>query len=1220
MSFRISPFQNLGSQQDVFFNENSSDLSKPASSHSRETHHLRTSAKNLASKVLEQLRFERNTEWPALDAFFYKFVEYHGITSEEVEGLIRNSIMEKGAWLTLCEELKSSSRLMTGVGRFFKHPPAGTSAFLALIAYTLFHPLKRRNDSDLTTRLTQLFDEFEDALDLISFDHRFFLFTLTDSYFRSFGLSCWDSMDQFEGMIRFFDILDPEMPNINSLELNFYESKAQRVVDLLPRKNPMYFLKSLQKDPLFYQQIKQKMTALFTKTKYAESVIKDIFAVVDQVETPQERQKLLLWLLDITGVYPFPMWSDDFEVSPQVEPLFRVLESLKETLPTFCPESLKTTIETYGQFLFSFDPVPKQKVDIPDHYKKLTSFFVQFCRMRQTFGDSEDEKQIDRVLGSLISRFYEDQAQKTAIYHLFDSFFEDLFTYCDSSRVRELTSLTLKLGHVLVDGVDEYNIAKELLNCLYPFFKRESNQILEIDLVEEAFYQEIDRLGKFFPNYKTDLFKARCFILAIVVQLPSNHLKRNLELISLFATLFKEKPCENFCSFVKEIRKIKPGIGLKVLHTIKERITKENFEPKTSLANLISAYSTNLEKMTKLFPMSIAKPELSTLQVFLDLFQDNNSSVTFMGFFDLLYKKAESERMEFLYRFVEFLRPFKINLPPNSRLFLFHAISAIKGDPEAILSELQVQLLKAEEEGFTSQVTLFFENIPLMPLKEWLDFFKTVRSVQKFSVKTVNNHAKKTPLFGAMLFEHLSSVCQEPHIRLALTATHLALELANDFDLPNNHPLRVAVKRSQYTLSVPRNSPKNPYHIYSELLINRLNPVARFPNVPSYVIGKKDPLELTWDQGTLQEKGLARKWTARSLPKGLSEGRFSELFEKIGLRIDSLEPKEKEVAKAHITILSNHSSLKVMEEYFLGSTLFKKCIGLYEELIVGPSDAEVPENLLQFALIAEKIFSSSSEISQTDLLSEQEQILIKFAALLVSCPTGQADALSRVFNILFQGENKVQGLYQDSHAEFSQLVDESVQTALEELFESSSFIFDLANSKKVGELSHQTLYLKAKWARVVGLRYGDLFFDQHSEVLHDNIFRLSADKFQKSFFKFFTPKLVIEKLQKASAFQENMVLYNKFIELLENEGVLPPEWEGVARESMLQKCIIFDLDEPEMPAGLTDYGAVKALEALKYLNVKELPSKRPLFNPDISEAPAAKRFRGEKEEIDEDLF
>ncbi|MBX9744561.1 MAG: hypothetical protein K2X08_05060, partial [Chlamydiales bacterium] len=278
--------------------------------------------------------------------------------------------------------------------------------------------------------------------------------------------------------------------------------------------------------------------------------------------------------------------------------------------------------------------------------------------------------------------------------------------------------------------------------------------------------------------------------------------------------------------------------------------------------------------------------------------------------------------------------------------------------------------------------------------------------------------------------------------------------------------------------------------------------------------------------------------------------------------------------------------------------------------------AEVPENLVQFALIAQKIFSSSAQICQTDLLSEQEEILIKFASLLLGCSSGQADGLNRFFNSVFQGTDRVHGLYQDTHAEFSRLVDESVQAALEEVFEAPSFILHLTNSEKVEQLSHQTGYLKARWDRVVGLRHGELFFDQHSMLIHDEIHKLSGDKFQQAFFRFFTPKLVIKKLQKANDFQENIRLYNKFIELLENEGVLPPEWEGAARENMLQKCIIFDLDDPFIPVGLTEYGAIKALEALKYLDVKELPSKRSLFSLDIAEAPPAKRLREEKAEID----
>ncbi|MBX9744082.1 MAG: hypothetical protein K2X08_02590, partial [Chlamydiales bacterium] len=463
MSFRVSPFQNATSQQDCLLNERLIDSSQRSSFHSMEPHHLRASAQTLANKVFESLGLTREVEWPALEAFFYKFIEYHGITCEEVEDLTKNSSIKNGAWLTLCEELKESTRLITGVGRFFKHPPAGINAFWALITYTLFHPVKRRNDSELTSRLTQLFDRREGHLDLVTtFDCRLFLFTLIGSYFRSFELSFLDSIDECEGLVRFVDTLDPKLSDINKEEGSFYERKAQRVIDLLPPKNPGYLLKSFQKDRLFYERIQQTTAVLFAKTKYAEPIIKEILAIADQVEVSLESRKLLLWLLDITEAYPFSQSFEDPRFSLQVEPVLLTLQSLQETLSSFSPKSLEITVEIYGQFLFSSKTILEQKVDTLDHYKKLTSFFTIFCRLVQTCAPSEEEKQIHRALCSLMSRFHEEQVEQT----MFDSFFKELFTWCTALRARQLTSLTLKLALALGKGVHDCNIMKELLGCL----------------------------------------------------------------------------------------------------------------------------------------------------------------------------------------------------------------------------------------------------------------------------------------------------------------------------------------------------------------------------------------------------------------------------------------------------------------------------------------------------------------------------------------------------------------------------------------------------------------------------------------------------------------------------------------------------------------------------------------------------------------------------------
>lgn len=137
------------------------------------------------------------------------------------------------------------------------------------------------------------------------------------------------------------------------------------------------------------------------------------------------------------------------------------------------------------------------------------------------------------------------------------------------------------------------------------------------------------------------------------------------------------------------------------------------------------------------------------------------------------------------------------------------------------------------------------------------------------------------------------------------------------------------------------------------------------------------------------------------------------------------------------------------------------------------------------------IIKALSEASSEGDPSEQEEMLMKFGVNLHACSTGQSDAIALYYNALPIKYRTNKG--QEGEMEkVRSLIDASVQNQLNNILSDVSLLKELLAVDGVAQISHQTMYIKNRLWKQVGLKH-EVTLDSGSFALYDSLLDIPVD-------------------------------------------------------------------------------------------------------------------------------
>jgi hypothetical protein len=426
----------------------------------------------------------------------------------------------------------------------------------------------------------------------------------------------------------------------------------------------------------------------------------------------------------------------------------------------------------------------------------------------------------------------------------------------------------------------------------------------------------------------------------------------------------------------------------------------------------------------------------------------------------------------------------------------------------------------------------------------WNDLTPQFRAEEDFAIAalhhksslffTLSSQLKSLPQVVAAahesLSQQLSSLAKDPLQRQRLLEfTQFLLDSLIEYQLPEQHPLVQQIIES-HIVALPSDDLKNPYVLHQKI----------------QTALKEE--ELFVDFEGFRKRAKAHKgFTFADIPTDLFS--FETLFDSIEKR--GIQPQE-------VASLCNGATLEELKENILGFNKLIPSILAQKGKLQDP----IPLTNLYLYLVL-KAICQEDDIRIDEQLSNREIRLLKFAGMVKDCKTGQADAIEQYY--IYTVDKA--GLRQEQ-TKIEAVVDRAIQIALKKALASEKFLQELIGMKKVGQQAHQTLYLKNRYHKQIGLHHS-LEFDSHTNALDETLLK----KETKDVLKLIQKHLELEKEVKAAldrALQApTTISYLKFTQYFETKLGLKGEYENY-----------FEFDIDSNPIGITLLAVKKILDYL----------------------------------------
>jgi len=289
-----------------------------------------------------------------------------------------------------------------------------------------------------------------------------------------------------------------------------------------------------------------------------------------------------------------------------------------------------------------------------------------------------------------------------------------------------------------------------------------------------------------------------------------------------------------------------------------------------------------------------------------------------------------------------------------------------------------------------------------------------------------------------------------------------------------------------------QSSPKNPYVLYQRLLDTHKKEAL-------WTGPFKGPMRLSLAR--LQHRDPKVPFIKKDLPKEIPLQGFKPLVASLQERLE-----ENEELKEKIQTLYG-ASLNELQANLLHGDLIVHLL----QLPIEEADS-IQEMTFYLYNILSYLWQLDGSYSAQELFSPQEEELLQFASMLNCCETGQKEAIVFYYNHLPM-KNRVGPLAKTSCQEKRALfVENAVDASLHKVFAEEGFLRSLAKKEKVQEQIHQTLYLKNRLTKQVGLLM-PVCFDLYAEMIDNEIVRAPLATLMTTFFQFFTEGKLVKQLQ-----------------------------------------------------------------------------------------------------------
>lgn len=413
--------------------------------------------------------------------------------------------------------------------------------------------------------------------------------------------------------------------------------------------------------------------------------------------------------------------------------------------------------------------------------------------------------------------------------------------------------------------------------------------------------------------------------------------------------------------------------------------------------------------------------------------------------------------------------------------------------------------------------------------------------------------------------KHLQNILSDilPNQAKAFQYSKAIIENANALLLHEEHPL---LQRAYEVAAIADpealNNKKNPYRLFKEIK-------EKLAAEPEY------KADTAFNIATLRRKGENQGFTIKDLPQNISLENLEQLFDRLEKRLTALPETERQAVEKYIqeSFTNSIGSLK-------GNLLGKPLIPSLLLSIKGGPDQPVEASAMQMCMILKMIVNESPLLEKGMLLSPQEELLLRVSTSINACSTGQRDGIFLYYNQLPPQYRLGKGTTSDEE-KVSHLVDQSVQVTLNQIFESEELLKVIRERPDIQQHSHQTLYLKNRLHRQVGLIHSPIF-DPHSGVIYDELIDTDSQKMLKVFFTLFTPIKVADQVKRdvAKAMQSKTISY-EMLERIFQPYLLTKKEAGIGHEEAYRSY--FDFAEDYTPLGLSDEGIKVLLNTAGYL-------------------------------------
>jgi hypothetical protein len=379
------------------------------------------------------------------------------------------------------------------------------------------------------------------------------------------------------------------------------------------------------------------------------------------------------------------------------------------------------------------------------------------------------------------------------------------------------------------------------------------------------------------------------------------------------------------------------------------------------------------------------------------------------------------------------------------------------------------------------------------------------------------------------LFNELNSLVENPSKRESLLIfTHDLLDDFENYQLHEEHPL-IQRALEVYTIAVGSDNVRNPYVLYRKLqtTIRQEALFAEFAGLRNRVM-------------------LQRHFTFADIPTDVIS--FEDLFNAI---------EKRGARQEDIASFCDGATLQELKHNMLGFGKLIPCLLAQK----GQPQDPLPLTTMYLYLILKEI-SQEDDTREGNELSNREIRFLKFASMVKECQTGQADAIEQyyIYTINHQGISQNQ-------FKIEAVVDHAIQVALQKVLVSETFLKEMIGLEKIDQQAHQTLYLKNRYHKQIGLHH-TLKFDQHAHVIYDSLLgketKVVLDAIKRHLHLEQGVLLALEKAIKTSA-----ISYLEFVHYFEIKLGLKGNYEE-----------FFTFDAHFNPIGVTHLAVHKIFNAL----------------------------------------